>query len=597
MCGIIGIIDANRAYNCRSFVEEGLSKLKYRGPDDKGLEFLEYEGNRIWFGHRRLSIIDLSDKARQPFEDNGIMIVFNGEIYNYQKLRKQLQSVGEKFESNSDTEVILKGYKHYGIDYINQLNGMFSIAVVNKAMNELFLVRDRTGVKPLYYTANKNLIAFCSESNIIAELIGKDIDEDAFSYYMRVGYVPGALSMFKGVKKVLPGTLIRVCLRTFALKETPYYNIPIVAAPNRYTPNDIFNDVKGSICNNMVSDVEVGSFLSGGLDSSIITSVASLHNTNLTSFTTRFTTDDDYNKFNTDYEMAKLLAGHLNIKLEVVDIKDDDLSLMDSFYDYSSSLDEPQANLTGFSTYLIAKKANEMGIKVLLSGDGADEVFGGYNRYRLLMKMLKYAPLSYMHPKSWRYLFNSNFDKYINLTSVLTEKQSNKVVSSTRKLAPIFGSTNHISDTVENINYYDLLYWIPDESNKRVDRASMLNSVEVRVPFQDHELIDKYFNIPLKSKITNNNEKIMLKEAFKSLIPGQIMNRKKTGWNAPDSKWFRSFLKPLLEEQLSHDSLSRHSLFNEKYVTRILDEHMQGMYYRQELKTILPFQIWYNNNF
>jgi asparagine synthase (glutamine-hydrolysing) len=598
MCGVVGIV-ADKSNKNDRFIRSALTDFQYRGPDDKGLVSKVYSvGREVVFGHRRLSIQDLSNDGHQPFESQSTLLVFNGEIYNFKSLKQELQKDGEIFKSKSDTEVILKGYERHGIKYLDKLNGMFAIAIYCKIEKKVYLIRDRTGIKPMYYYQNNNTFAFCSEANILAKLTNKSINMESFDYYMRLGYIPGKFSLFSEVSKVLPGTYVELNLINMEITEYAYYQIPIESEFSKKSNLDVFKNVKSSIESQLISDVEVGVFLSGGLDSSIITAVAHEKNKNIKAFTSKFVTNDSYIKFNKDYEMAKLLSDKLNIDLEVVEIDDNNLSLMQEFYKYSSSLDEPQANLTGFSSYLITKRARELGVKVLLSGDGADEVFGGYNRYRLIMKMYKYSPFSYLHPKTWRYLFRSDIEKYVNLTSVLTKGQVKLLLNNKkRKLRISLPKIKKYKNKAKLINYFDLLYWIPDESNKRVDRASMLNSVEVRVPFQDHNLIKSYFSLPLSEKINKNNEKIFLKNAFKHMLPEEILSRKKTGWNAPDSKWFRGFLKPLLFETLSKENLRKHNLFDEAYVDKILHEHMSGGYYRQELKTLLSFQIWYNSNF
>ena len=603
MCGIIGAVTfRERSDACQIYISAMLEKMAYRGPDDSGLEtYISASDKRVIFGHRRLSIIDLTDKGHQPMNVDHMSIVYNGEIYNYKSLKKELESCGEVFFSDSDTEVILRGYKNFGVDILDKLNGIFAFAIYDEAKEELFLARDRTGVKPLFYTQVDGQFFFASESHLLFNLLpAKKIDWLNARFYFIMGYSPPYGSLVDGIKKVGPGCFLRYSIADSNIDTGHYYQLPNkrLSVFASISSAELRHDVEEVVREQLVSDVKVGTFLSGGLDSSIVTQIAAKYLDNLTSFTTRFITNDDYDKFNTDYECAKILSKKLGIRLEVIDIDDNDSSLLSLLDYYIHSLDEPNANFTTFSTYLVSLRARETGHKVLLSGDGSDEIFGGYKRYRNALIMQTAFPFILLIKKARKHFKGNSFDRYASNYRLLADETLEKIITG---YLPALDSAQYVFDGnnlkyADMINYYDLAYWIPDESNHRIDRASMFASIETRVPFQSERLINKYWPISLVRKSHGNNVKIPLKKAFPDL-PNEILNRRKSGWQSPESKWFRSFLKTWLFDLFNEKKIRQQGIFNYDYIDKMLKEHMAGKYYRNEIKTIASFQAWYDSNF
>ncbi len=606
MCGVIGaVVAAAEGAAAVEVVRRGLAGMVRRGPDDEGLLGADCGSRRVILGHRRLSILDLSPSGAQPMRsgeradagDHDTAITYNGEVYNFRKLRERLAARGCSFRSGTDTEVILRGYEEHGVEFVRELRGIFALAIHDRRRGKLVLARDRTGVKPLFVHRDRDAFHFASESKFLLPFLRSvELDPPALSYYLRLGYTPPGRSLFRGISKLAPGTVLEVDVDSLDSRVTRFYRLPRERVENgAVDAGALRSEVESIVEEQMIADVPVGTFLSGGLDSTIVTMVASRLNPDLTAFTTRFHTSDRYLKFNLDFEMAALAARRFGIRLEVVDIDESDAGLLDHFTRALEALDEPHANLTTFSTAMIARRAREIGFKVLLSGDGADEVFGGYDRYRKARLLERSWPLCLAHPKAASFFRGSPFDRYVRWHDLFPRGALAEVTPARPGSLDSFALGDAPRGLADMVNYYDLDYWLGEESNTRIDRACMMHSIEARVPFQDHRLIDRYWPVPLHRKLAGRDTKIPLKRAFDDL-PREILERRKSGWNSPDSKWFRTFLRPYLTDLLSESKLRRQGIFDATAVSRLVERHLAGEYFRNQLRTLVAFQAWYDTH-
>lgn len=611
MCGINGF-----NFSSEELIRKMNVKLKHRGPDGEGVFVCEH----ISLGHTRLAIIDLSEKAAQPMfsTDDSLVLVFNGEIYNFQEIRKELEMKGYKFTSNSDSEVIIYAYQEYGVDCVQKLNGIFAFAIFNKKNKSLFLARDRMGVKPLYYYFADNKFIFSSEIKAILEHpIKREIDMNALNIYFRTLYVPASLTMFKGINKLEPASYL--ILKDNKLEKKKYWQP--TDFKNIGSKEEVIKQIqdlmKDSVRLQLISDRPVGVFLSGGIDSTVITGLVSEQTkSKIKTFSANY--DIKVNKFDVDANLARKTSEHY--KTDHTEIEVSGADARDNIFDVIYGMDEPVSNATQIATYILSKHTSEK-VKVVLGGDGGDELFGGYERYRLSKLISDYQKIpailrktlgntfinlvknKYPHadkinlpPNAQRYL-SFMAQKENDVESVLKKEINNKNITEKFYRENFFAEV--LPDFEKSFMWADLCSWLPGESLIRSDKMSMAYGLEQRVPILDHRLVELSLKIPTNWKIQGKNTKAIFKEAMKEYIPEYIMSQPKRGWTAPASVWLRNELKIIAYETLSKDyNPEMKNIFDFDKIKIMLDEHIEGKVYNMNLLwAIMTFQIWYKKFF
>ncbi|TSC64205.1 MAG: asparagine synthase (glutamine-hydrolysing), partial [Parcubacteria group bacterium Gr01-1014_106] len=540
MCGING-------FNLR---DEALVKLmnertRHRGPDGTGV-FVE---NGISLGHNRLAIIDLSDAASQPMADQSgrFVIVFNGEIYNYRELKQELEA-SYQFRTASDTEVILAAYARWGGKCVTRFNGIFAFALWDKETRELILARDHMGVKPLYYYWDGKRFIFSSEIKAILEHdVPRALNREALQHYLRVLYVPAPLTMFAGITKLPPAHTARLKTGKFSVER--YWEIPSVSVRTEEWTDTLTEarDVIGAaVRRQLVSDRPLGVYLSGGIDSSIVLAEMATAHKKIDTFSVGFdlTEAEQREKFNADFDLARLTARHFGANHHEVLLASDDVA--ENFEQMVWHLDEPISNPTNLAMQKIAKFARES-VTVVLSGDGGDELFGGYERYRLSCLATSYqriplivrgwpnfiSPFRDLNtPRGIERFMRFLFQKDDVVSRVLAADFFDRDRSMQFFERRFFSAKRDISPE-EELMRVDQQSWLVDEALERADKMSMAHAIEQRVPLLDKEVVEFAAGIPTNCKVTPFRTKILLKDAYRGHIPDILLRQPKRGWFAP----------------------------------------------------------------
>ena len=623
MCGIVGIFggDLNSLNSANSLIS-------HRGPDDDGI-YINRTLN-IGLGHRRLSILDTSSFGHQPmFADDGkLVLVFNGEIYNYKELRSDLKRKGFVFQGESDTEVLLKLYLSEGKKMLSKLNGIFTFAILDINSELLFLARDALGVKPLYYSTEDNAFAFASEIKALLKLMpnNKELDVESINRYLSFLWCPGDGTPLKSVKKLLPGEAIIVkngCITDKWL----WYKLPILNNTNKNLDkgrsiSGVTKYLRQAVHRQMVADVPLGAFLSGGLDSSAVVAFAREVNPDIRCFSIETKGKQDKGVVD-DLPYAKRVAKHLNVSLDVVSIESHRMA--SDLESMIVQLDEPLADPAALNVLYISQLAREQGIKVLLSGAGGDDLFTGYRRHYALQLERYWGWL----PKSVRtglesITRNLNTDNSINRRIVkmfngaglnsedrlinyfrwsddpllqslyspefrqqLAGSNSNQVMQDF--LEPILTSASSLDQMLA----LEQRFFLTDHNLNYTDKMSMAAGVETRVPFLDLDLVNFAARIPDKFKQKGGTGKWVLKKAMESYLPKEVIYRPKTGFGAPLRTWIKHDLQELLRDTLSPDSLNKRGLFSSKAVQQlILDNNNNKIDASYTLFSLLCIEIW-----
>lgn len=579
MCGILGTISDN--LQTKEF-EKALNLLKHRGPDDKGVVFLD---NNCLMGHRRLSIQDLTSNGHQPMQSNDkrYTIIFNGEIYNFKEIREDLLRVGFTFNSDSDTEVILKLFQLEGDNLTSYLRGVFVFAIYDTNKKEMKVFRDRYGVKPLYYYYKNNTFAFSSELRSLIALpeISKTPNYDAYYSFLQLGSVPTPLSLYKDIQVLPPAHYISYSDNQFFLKR--YYDI-------NYTPNGLTYEenvvevrklVTEAVKSRMVSDLPVGAFLSGGIDSSAV--VALMRKDNVGEIKT-FSIDFNDKKYS-EGKIAKLVANKYETKHHQFIIESNDLK--NEFYNILDSLDSP--SIDGVNTFFVSKYTKQAGVSVALSGLGGDEVFGGYDTFENFEKLIRYKkcltflpnglfsilsrlPLNDRNLKIFEFLNskqNNKLEAYFALRGVI---QENKIRNIFQKpfskrffeyLREDYNSREYYTNE-NSVSYLESSIYMTNQLLRDSDNMSMAHSLELRVPLIDQVLVDFAASIPGEFK----HNKMILLDAIKHLLPVEVYTRKKQGFTFPFEEWIR---KSLMSEVKTLFFLNNDYL-DKKYLIKMWNE-------------------------
>lgn len=619
MCGIAGKVyfDPNRKVSNKE-LKRMTESLIHRGPDDEGF----YIDQNVGLGFRRLSIIDLNT-GHQPLSNfNGsIWITFNGEIYNYRELRSELIRKGYKFRTTSDTEVIVNLYEEYQEDCVQYLRGMFAFVIWDSHKKQLFGARDRFGIKPFFYYQNDTEFIWASEIKAItnSENIDKSIDLSVLDYYLTYGYSPGNQSIFSKIKKLEPATYF--ILKPFENREIQYFKyweikfIPDTTISELDWQEMLYEEFKKSVELRMISDVPLGAFLSGGIDSSsVVAMMAQLSNIPVKTFSIGFK-EAKYNELN----YARLLAKKYKTEHHEMILEPESIDLLPKLV---SSYDEPFADSSAIPTYYVSKFAREY-VTVALSGDGGDELFAGYDSYRRMLSFKNnifnntltnkyiFKPVNaiipdYLFGKGYSYYLSvnknhigayfclwRNYERYKLLhpdinTQLRTKKPEDSQIE-------ILSGIN--GDFLSKMQGLDLKTYLTDDILTKVDRVSMMNSLEVRVPILDHKLAELSFRIPSSLKLHGNKQKHIFKNAMKKYLPEEIISHPKQGFAIPLEYWFRDDLKEYAYSTLNNSSHLSDYL-NTKYVRSILDNHQKNMRdYSQRIWSLLFLNEWLNQNY
>ena len=576
MCGIVGFISKDN--NKDKIIKNMADRIKHRGPDGEGY----YVNNDIALGHKRLSIIDV-DNGKQPMSssDNNLVITYNGEIYNYKELRSEL--IEYKFNTNSDTEVILNGYQKWGYDLPNHLRGMFSFAIYDIKNDELFCARDYFGIKPFYYYKNDDIFMFASEIKAFLEhpKFKKEFNDKLISSYLSFSFTPTNETFFKGVYSLKPGhTLL---YKDGNMEINRYYNLEFNIEDNGYenAVNDISEVMKDSVNHHLISDVPVGSFLSSGVDSSYIVSLAKPNNTYTVGYE---------NKRYDETMYAKDLTNKLGIKnTNKVITKKDYFDVLDKVIYH---MDEPTSDPAVTALYYVSNIASK-DLKVILSGEGADEFFGGYNYYREDIDFAFYNKIPYFIRHIVSKVFSClppvrgvNFfvrrgekleDSYVGVSKIWNDKEIKKLLK-TNNSYKISGVTKEVFEEFKDKNdlikmqAVDINFWLVKDILQKADRMTMANSIEGRVPFVDKEVFKVASSLPNNYKVTKENTKVALRDAAKRDIPTEAFKKKKLGFPVPVREWIRDE-DIYLEIKKVFDSEFANKYFNVSLLNKLLEEH------------------------
>ena len=582
MCGIAGIVNKKDVEANEKKLSSMLNTLNKRGPDDKG-SVLFNSGCAL--GQTRLSIIDIAS-GKQPMRDNSkpITITFNGEIYNYRELRRNLERQGYQFSTNSDTEVILKSYIEYGYDCLKYLDGMFAFGIWNDEKKELFLARDRFGEKPLFYTQHEGSFYFASEIKALLETgVDKDLDNSAINDFLTLLYVPPWKTIYKCIHTIKPAHY--AVYKNDILTETKYWEIKKNDDFKNITTDEVVDVVRDmlsdSVKSRMVADVEVGSFLSGGIDSSLVTTLASkISEKPLKTFSAGF--EDFINELPFAEKVAKLnKTDHYSQQMK--------FDLLSAFRSVSTYFDSPFADSSNVPMFIISKFAREK-VKVALSGDGGDELFWGYGQYTKHKRLPKFRKLK-------QKLFSDPFTDYCMDIQHFKLKERLSLMKDKNSVRDDFKDHVDLSEArsdLEKINLMDFYMGLPGDMLTKVDRSSMMNSLEVRAPFLNHKLAEFAFNLPEELKVKELKGKYILKEAFKDIVLSEIFDRKKQGFGSPIDSWLKKdeFKKYVYGEIMEKEPLMSQYL-NTKEIRDIFQKFYNGdANQKYKAWALLSFEEW-----
>lgn len=602
MCGFVGFIDKKK--NKKKIIKDMADIIVHRGPDSDGY----YTDDDCALGFRRLSIIDLSGGTQPIYnEDKTMAIIFNGEIYNYQEIRKDLLKKGHKFKTESDTEVILHGYEEYHEKILDRLRGMFAFVIYNVNDKTLFGARDFYGIKPLYYYKDDNEFMFGSE---IKSFLGhpgfkKELNRDMLKQYLTFQYSVGEDTFFKNVYKLRPGHYFKY--HDGELEIVKYYELKINNDDSKSLDEwkDIIRkELNESIKYHKVSDVEVGSFLSSGVDSSIVATLSDVDKT--------FTVGYDNKKYS-EIDYAKELSDKIGVKNISKKISKEEYFKKFPMIQYY--MDEPLADASAVALYFVANTASKH-VKVALSGEGADEIFGGYNIYHEPYSVSWYNKIPYpvrrfigilaypmRNHSGFNFLVRRSKkleDRYVGNAFIFEPRDADKVLSykdtrNFKELTKPYYDKAKDYDQVAKMQYIDFNFWLIGDILLKADKMSMANSLEVRVPFLDRPLVSEVINMPAKYKIVGNQTKYAFREVCKEALPEKWADKKKLGFPVPIREWIK-------EEDIYNDIYKKFSeaseFFKPKEIIKLLEEHKNGKRDNsRKIWTIYSFLIWYQEYF
>jgi len=623
MCGICGKVFIDKDHPVDPvLIKSMMDVIRHRGPDDEGMHI----ARQVGLGHRRLSIIDLNT-GKQPIynEDGTVCIVFNGEIYNYQEIRNQLLAKGHFFKTKTDTEVIIHAYEEYGEECVSKLRGMFAFAIWDERERSLLLARDRVGIKPLYYCLLNNSLIFASEMKAILQdpEFKREINYPIIDRFLTYQYTPGAETLIKNIYKLSPGYVL--ILKNGKLDVKQYWDLNFSTFNNGNTfgesKEQLIDLLRESVRIHMISDVPVGFLLSGGVDSTALLSLSVEEaNKDLSTFTIGFEGEN----FADERVYARLAAERFGTKHYEMTIEAKDF--VEFLPKYVWHMEEPVCEPPAIALYYVSKLAKDY-VKVLISGEGGDEAFAGYQNYRNLVwlerfkkmagpfnrsisvlfdntlshfgffkKFRKYSPLLTMPLEGYYYsrtstpysLFNREFKKlYSSEFGNRIEKSYS--VQPTRRLFENIKS----QDNLDKMLYIDTKTWLPDDLLIKADKITMANSIELRVPLLDHAVLEFAAGLPSNYKLRGITTKYILKEVFNDRVPTAILKRKKTGFPVPYETWIRRDLRALVEGTLLSQRALERGYFKRLWIEKILSANLNNGDYAKEIFSLLTLELWH----
>lgn len=624
MCGVAGFIDFNQK-STRKDLSEMIKTLTHRGPDDSSCEIFNKENVIVGMAHSRLAVIDLSDSACQPMHYKNYSIVFNGEIYNFQEIKNELELLGHIFLSNSDTEVILHAYEEWHQFAIDRFIGMFVIVIFDKNKNEIIFIRDRAGVKPLYYYWNKQLFLFASELKAFHKhpLFEKDIDKDSLNLYFNFGYIPSPYSIFNNTFKLDAGKYLIFDLSNGSIEinsywdVTEFYKLPKKDISYDEAKTEVRNLLKSSFEYRMLADVPVGVFLSGGYDSTAVASILQRNRTSIKTFTIGF--EEGQNEAPYAKEISDYLGTDHTELICNAKMAQEIIPQLPYIYD------EPFADSSAIPTVLVSKLAKRS-VTVALSADGGDELFAGYEVYTSLIQKLNTInripnnlkpvaklllsiglPFTPLSATSLRH-------KLTGLEKSLNKNSKHQIVDLFRHMHLLpktyqdklllektssydhhyYFDNNKIVHEFESVMAIDFKMYLQNDILTKVDRATMSVSLEGREPFLDHRLVEYVAQLPFNYKYTTEITKYILKDIVHDYVPKDLMDRPKAGFSLPIYSWLQKDLNYLIEHYLNPEKLNKTKLFNVPFIMSQVRLFQSGkLHYKSIIWKMLMFQMWY----
>ena len=628
MCGLVGIVDmVGRREISRTLIENMNEVQHHRGPDETGV----WSEPGIALGHKRLSIIDLSS-GQQPMQsaDGRFVIVYNGEVYNFLELRKELEALGHRFQSRCDTEVVLYAYAQWGDAAVKRLRGMFAFAIWDCARETLFLARDRLGIKPLYYVAlSDNRLAFASELKSLVQIpeLDRRVDVQAIEDYFTLGYIPEPKSIYASVRKLAPGFALSQSRGESPASARSYWDVPfapVAHAGEQEIAEQLLDKVREAVSIRMIADVPLGAFLSGGVDSSaVVAMMAGLSDDPVKTCSISFG-DARYN----ESSYADRVAKRYQTAHQVKSVDPDDFALLEQL---CGLYDEPFADSSAMPTYRVCELARES-VTVALSGDGGDENLAGYRRHRWHMNeervrsllpqglraslfglagrmypKLDWAPKPLRAKSTLQALARSSIDAYMHSVSIIPDHIRSTLYSESlhrdlqgyhaREVFREHAARAPTDDPLSLVQYIDLKTYLPGDILTKVDRASMAHSLEVRVPLLDHPLVEWISGLSPDLKLRNGEGKYIFKRALAPYLDHDLMHRPKMGFAVPIESWFRRELRQRLRDGLLSDSMAGSGLFDMVAIERLVDQHQSGISnHTAALWSLLMFESFYRRN-
>ena len=623
MCGITGFIDFNKK-STQQILQEMTDVLHHRGPDDSGVSFFSNSNCQVGLGHRRLSILDLSSHGHQPMAFDKIEIVYNGEIYNFKEIRQELEKYDYQFESDSDTEVILKAYHKWGIKAVDKFNGMFTISIYDQLSSKILLIRDRSGVKPLYWYYKNNILLYSSELKSFHKhpSFKKEIDFNGLSLYLQYGYILQPYTIFKNTFKLKSGHYLEIDLKKQVVEEKKYwdvinyYNKPKLSISFDEAKKEVEKLLISSFQYRMISDVPVGIFLSGGYDSSSVAAILqSQQIEKIKTFTIGF-----HEKGFDEACYAKEIANYLGTDhTEHYCTQKEALEIIPSL---AEVYDEPFADSSAIPTILVSKVAKEK-VTVILSADGGDEIFAGYSKYHRSLKYLNFLKKSQLTKtvlkKTLPFIMCNNiFPRTKQLERVyetLIKKDSESILKIMRYWNTDYINTMLLSKATQSITSFDEeehLEEINDDINKmlaidyktymiddiltKVDRATMSVSLEGREPLLDYRIIEFVAQLPSEYKLHQGETKKIFKSIIHDYIPKNMMDRPKMGFGVPINEWLKDELIELVNYYLDRSRIEKENIFNFKEVAKIKEQYLKtpsDENIANNMWKIIMFEMWY----
>ena len=626
MCGFTGFCDFNRKLDKSNLVAAN-DTLVHRGPDSGDVAFFPTPDFNIGFGHRRLSILDVSSNGSQPMysDDGNIVIILNGEVYNFKEIRQELEALGHSFHSDSDTEVVVKAYQQFGINAVHKFIGMFAFAIYDKTKEVVYLLRDRAGVKPLYYYHKDNCLLFASELKAIYKYpaFKKEINPEGVSLFFKYGYIQSPHTIFRHAYKVRPGHYIKIDLKSKKVEETRYYNVieyynkPKLRISEEEASAEVERLFTSAFQYRMVSDVPVGVFLSGGYDSGVVTGVLQKNNTQrIKTFTIGFH-EAKYN----EAPHAKAVADYLGT--EHYEHYCTTKEAIDIFPTLADIYDEPFGSSSAIPTTLVSQFARKH-VTVSLSADGGDEIFAGYHRYFHLNKVnsaLERSPqvlqetgkallkastavmpaLKKVHHIGRLAEILNSYGNY-GLADIYSQHYN---IRELQELLPWcnpglglyddVGKINNENDFINTCLALDYNRYMIDDILVKVDRATMSVGLEGREPLLDHRIIEFVSQLPSNLKYNNGEKKYLLKKIAHKYIPKELLDRPKSGFAIPMIEWMRNELKDYLFYYINEEQFAKHGLINAKKAIEVRDQFLAGKERKEtQVWLLLIFQMWWD---